>query len=1238
MLSWLEKMHQGDPEALLLHLDALESLINANLTFPVMEKLVSLLTKMELRQSERATKVYKMVMESSFIRNPRYLRSYIMKLVGQKHGAALDNVVELLQELVGRSDSPLTAMRELPIDVFEAEANQKYITPELRVAVNSIANSHQIHTNASAPTMDSDFRSLSVFPSTDEILRVPFGNLSSNLRPNRVLGKYPSIENYLDTHFQLLREDCIAPLREGIQEYIKKQTKSRDLRIYHNVQLQGIQCCKAGVFYRISFRLESEKATTKIVWERSKRLMFGSLLCLSNDSFNTLIWATVANRDPQLLSTQQLIDIKFPSGYESMVSPTSIYTMVESATTYFEAYRWTLRALQEFPSDGFPFKEYLIDCEATSRPPRTISMHGADRFDLTSVFENGMKVQFPILSEWPVLESSMDSSQLEAFKHALTHEFAIIQGPPGTGKTFVGLKIMRALLDNSRLRNPGPILVICYTNHALDQFLEGLLAFEENVVRIGGRSKSELLKKHNLRQLMSEGIKPGSQFFKSKTKISQQIDELQRQIENAVQDCTRLVLSNASLEKVASSEHIASLFSRNGESGSTQRDRSLHKILTEWLQCDPRKVCVPPGHIKRTVVEAPVIPEGPKATSSASPDDTEELCEAAEEEEDDFVIAKIQQDRMVGDEEDVDVGGAFYSLSCPTETAELNDYRSPSHVASCENVWALGVDDRKLLYLHWRQKYFYYSQENLSNLCKRYESLCLERESMEDQLRYQLLNSTAVIGMTTTGVAKFHRLVQALRPEIIICEEAAEVLECHIVTALGPHTSHLILIGDHDQLRPSTAVYKLSTQFNLDVSLFERMVRNHMPLVTLTTQRRMRPTIASLLHNIYPSLQNHERVHGYPNIAGVACNVFFLDHKFPESRDTDTSSKSNQFEVLFVTQFTDYLIKQGYETSKVTVLTPYCGQLLALRREFRVNPMISGVYVTTVDNYQGEENDIIILSLVRSNDQGVVGFLKTSNRICVALSRARHGLYIIGNSTVLRKVPMWKSVISVLEAQKNFGESLVLRCQTHTSKSTKVQHPNDFQRVVDGGCDKPCGTLLECGHVCPRMCHPYSHSTIPCTQPCTRTMECGHTCTKLCSEECGGCEVLVGKKLKCGHRDKVACGTPVEEHMCARPCERLLPCGHKCTRLCGEGCLSFCHEKVEKALKCGHTQTVECSANIDKIKCKLPCGVLLLCGHLCSGQCSACKKESDRTIHTPCVTCQRAAAALLGKLSTKKRT
>ena len=82
--------------------------------------------------------------------------------------------------------------------------------------------------------------------------------------------------------------------------------------------------------------------------------------------------------------------------------------------------------------------------------------------------------------KWPDRESlGFNESQMRAFKLALTKEFAVIHGPPGTGKTFVGLKIAQALLENSSIWNDSgknsPILMVSYTNHALDQFLEGLL-------------------------------------------------------------------------------------------------------------------------------------------------------------------------------------------------------------------------------------------------------------------------------------------------------------------------------------------------------------------------------------------------------------------------------------------------------------------------------------------------------------------------------------------------------------------------------------------------------------------------------------------------------------------------------------------------------------------------------------------------------------------------------------------
>lgn len=79
--------------------------------------------------------------------------------------------------------------------------------------------------------------------------------------------------------------------------------------------------------------------------------------------------------------------------------------------------------------------------------------------------------------------------------------------------------------------------------------------------------------------------------------------------------------------------------------------------------------------------------------------------------------------------------------------------------------------------------------------------------------------------------------------------------------------------------------------------------------------------------------------------------------------------------------------------------------------------------ILVVDNYQGEECDIILLSLVRSNEKGNVGFLKTENRICVALSRAKYGFYIIGNmNNLYNSGNLWKQVKETLVNQGFYGK------------------------------------------------------------------------------------------------------------------------------------------------------------------------------------------------------------------------
>lgn len=120
------------------------------------------------------------------------------------------------------------------------------------------------------------------------------------------------------------------------------------------------------------------------------------------------------------------------------------------------------------------------------------------------------------------------------------------------------------------------------------------------------------------------------------------------------------------------------------------------------------------------------------------------------------------------------------------------------------------------------------------------------------------------------------------RKHLFICflvvEEAAEVLEAHIVTSLCKETEHLILIGDHLQLRPNPAVYELAKKFNLEISLFERLIKNQIEYFQLKQQHRMRPCISSLLvPHIYKQLLDHPSVTEYEDIKG---DDFYLDRFF----------------------------------------------------------------------------------------------------------------------------------------------------------------------------------------------------------------------------------------------------------------------------------------------------------------------------------------------------------------------
>ena len=383
-----------------------------------------------------------------------------------------------------------------------------------------------------------NFRELSVIPQAADLCFKPF------LRENIVDRKFKDLDHYLDVQFRLLKEDFVMHLRDGIKQLTrennsletsptKKVKRADDVSVYSDVTVLHPVCNRKGQVYRIRFN-PSHPRVKRVNWERSKRLKFGSLVCLSSDDFNTLlVFATVENRRAEGLSVGEL-DVRFENVTKEeinvFVTGKERFVMIESSA-YFEAYRHVLEALKEIKPEEFPFQKHIVECCREVGPPayqvqrqredkevlfnftgvltkKEPSMSSQRRHSDTVNSRKSMKMsptsssqqeQLSAVNEssnsldvamdvevpqeifnWPDRKSlGFNESQMRAFKLALTKEFAVIQGPPGTGKTYVGLKIAQALLQNTSFwQNRGersPILMVSYTNHALDQFLEGLL-------------------------------------------------------------------------------------------------------------------------------------------------------------------------------------------------------------------------------------------------------------------------------------------------------------------------------------------------------------------------------------------------------------------------------------------------------------------------------------------------------------------------------------------------------------------------------------------------------------------------------------------------------------------------------------------------------------------------------------------------------------------------------------------
>ena len=255
----------------------------------------------------------------------------------------------------------------------------------------------------------------------------------------------------------------------------------------------------------------------------------------------------------------------------------------------------------------------------------------------------------------------------------------------------------------------------------------------------------------------------------------------------------------------------------------------------------------------------------------------------------------------------------------------------------------------------------------------------------------------------------------------ILIDEAAQALEADTILPLIHQAQMVVLIGDDKQLGPLVHSERaVAAGFN--ISLFQRLhlLYQDAPFITLLNEQyRMNEKLYEFPNRKFYENKMITRVKVLPD-ENIIQNIPWPKKDFPSffynvsgSEESENNSYFNKDEVFSVFQCVNKLIENKVEIKNIGVLTFYSGQKQRFYEKFYTKEQYQELKIDTIDGFQGMEMDYIIISTVRANILGILGFLKSEKRLNVALTRARKGLILVGNSKCLAKRPgIFRDLIS----------------------------------------------------------------------------------------------------------------------------------------------------------------------------------------------------------------------------------
>lgn len=358
------------------------------------------------------------------------------------------------------------------------------------------------------------------------------------------------------------------------------------------------------------------------------------------------------------------------------------------------------------------------------------------------------------------------------------------------------------------------------------------------------------------------------------------------------------------------------------------------------------------------------------------------------------------------------------------------------------NVLRIGnptrVNDKMLSFTYERRFEAHPDYPQLWSIRKAIRELCQQRKhadswhqkmdrlksratELELRIRSSLFGEARVIASTLTGAA--NRVLEGEKYSTLFIDEAAQALEAACWIAIRK-AGRVILAGDHCQL-PPTVKSIMALKGGLGKTLMERIVENKPETVTLLKmQYRMNEQIMKFSSEwFYHGMMESAPTVSHRGILDYDTPMMWIDTAECDGKEEfvgENFGRINRAEAELTLQtLQQYLEKIGKqrileESIDVGIISPYRAQVQLLRKELRkrefFRPYRHLLTVNTVDGFQGQERDIILISLVRSNDGGDIGFLRDLRRMNVAITRARMKLIILGSSETMTSHPFYKKL------------------------------------------------------------------------------------------------------------------------------------------------------------------------------------------------------------------------------------